>query len=67
MNYFIGWFHSLGIKMYNVKLWSIDGKYKSYIGSQYFFNRKRAEAFKESWIDGKEFDATIITEIVYLF
>lgn len=67
MNHFIGWVHSLGIKMYNVKLWSIDGKYKSYIGSQYFFNRKRAEAFKEFWIDGKEFDATIITEVVHLF
>ena len=64
MNHFIGWIHSLGVKIYNVNIWSIDG---NYIGSQYFFNHKRAEAFRESWIDGKEFDATIITEVVYLF
>ena len=67
MNHFIDWIHSLGIKMYNVQMWSVDGKNKDYVGSQYFFNYKRAKAFKENWIDGKEFDATIITEIVYLF
>lgn len=61
------WFRSLGLPMYNIRLWRVEGEKKEYIGSQFFFRYKAAKFWKDSWDDDKEITATIIREIVFLF
>lgn len=61
------WFRSLGLPVYNVQLWRVEGKKKEYVGSQFFFRRSAARVWRDSWEDDKEITATIVKEIVFLF
>lgn len=35
------WFRSLGLPMYNVRLWRVEGEKKEYIGSQFSLDIKQ--------------------------
>ena len=65
--HFKAWFRSLGLSVYNVKLWRVEETKNVYVGSQFFFRYKAAKFWKDSWDEDKEITATITKEIVLLF
>lgn len=64
---FKAWLRSLGLPVYNVKLWRVEGNKKEYIDSQFFFRYKAAKFCKDSWDEDKEITATVTKETVFLF
>lgn len=65
--HFKAWLRSLGLSVYNVKLWREEETKNVYVGSQLFFRYKAAKFWKDSWDEDKEITATITKEIVFLF
>ena len=65
--HFKAWFRSLGLSVYNVKLYREEETKYVYIGSQFFFRYKTAKFYKDSWNEDKEITATITKETVFLF
>ena len=65
--HFKAWFRSLGLSVYNVKLWRKEETKNVYVGSQFFFRYKAAKFWKDSWDEHKEITATITKQIVFLF
>ena len=61
------WFRSLGLSVYNVKLYREEETKYVYVGSQFFFRYKTAKFCKDSWDEDKEITATITKETVFLF
>lgn len=64
---FKAWFRSLGLSVYNVKLYREEETKYVYVGSQFFFRYKAAKFCKDSWDEDKEITATITKETVFLF
>ena len=67
--HFKAWFRSLGLSVYNVKLYREEETKYVYVGSQFFFRYKAAKFCKNSWDEDedKEITATITKETVFLF
>ena len=65
--HFNAWFRSLGLSVYNVKLYREEETKYVYVGSQFFFRYKTAKFYKNSWDEDKEITATITKETVFLF
>ena len=65
--HFKAWLRSLGLSVYNVKLWREEETKNVYVGSQFFFRYKAAKFWKDSWDEDKEITATITKETVFLF
>ena len=65
--HFKAWFRSLGLSVYNVKLYREEETKYVYVGSQFFFRYKTAKFYKNSWDEDKGITATITKETVFLF
>ena len=65
--HFKAWFRSLGLSVYNVKLYREEETKYVYVGSQFFFRYKAAKFCKDSWDEYTEITATITKETVFLF
>ena len=65
--HFKAWLRSLGLSVYNVKLWREEETKNVYVGSQFFFRYKAAKFCKDSWDEYTEITATITKETVFLF